>query len=301
MVTFYGSELLGILPNTLDSVYKTEAQRENAVLLCEMFSRYSNIAVSRLKWSGLPKTVSERFLAQTLYLFGNAVFFQDPNLGYLAMPCTMAGGFNMYYDPVSVNAYSFNYSRYLEPGEFVYMRADPSGTPMAFTVFTWCKRMADIIRTIDVRAEKMKHPFFLRCSEKQRQTYLNLVKKIKDNELLILSSKDFEMGRDEVSLLLTNVDTDLSPLWDTYLQYEQTLYTAMGIENIGERKRERMLVDEVNANNMLTDMSIEVQLKELQHACEQINERYGLDVWVEAKTIDNYEPDMELPEGGDEE
>ena len=66
------------------------------------------------------------------------------------------------------------------------------------------------------------------------------------------------------------------------------------------------MTDEVNANNMVIEMSIEVNIKELQTACEEINKRYGLDVSVDAKGVAEYLPDLSTspakydnPEGDD--
>lgn len=287
---FYGQGLVNLHGCALGGRMKraSEAQWENLTLFEELFNRFSNIAVTRLDWTGLPKSTNERFLNQTLYLFGNAVFFNDPKFGYLTLPCTVAGEYNMYYDPVRVNAYSFNYNKMLDDGEFVYIRNNPTATPTAISVFEYTRRMSDVLRTIDVRCKRMKHPFILMCEEKERLTYLNLMKKITDNEVLILGSKDFGLSKSNVELIPTNVDTDLMKLWEVFHSYETLLYTALGIDCVGQEKRERLLVDEVNSNNMVTQMSIETNIKELEAACEKINDKWGLDISVRAKGIEEY-------------
>lgn len=287
---FFGQELLCIPEHvtTLGAKMKTEAQRDNLVLFMEMFNRFSNIAVTRIDWHGLPESVNERFLNQTLYLYGSAVFFRDENLGLLALPATMSGEFNIYYEPTSVQAYSFNYNKRLQYGEFVYIRNNPTCTPTAFPVYEYTKRMSDILRTIDVLCKKMKQPFMFACDEKQRQTYLNLVKKVQDNETIILGVKDWDFKKEAFKILETPVPTDLTKLWEMYSNMERLLYTALGIESVGIEKRERLLVDEVNANNMVTQMGVDVTMKQLESACEEINKKYNLNVSVSAKGIEYY-------------
>lgn len=285
---FFGDELLRIAPNASPNIIKTEAQRENAFLTAEIFNRISNMAITRIDWMGLPETVSERFLNETLYLFGKAAFFRDENLDYLALPCTYGGEFNVYYEPTTVNAWSFNFNKTLTYGNFVLIRNNPTCTPPALTVMTYASRMADTLRTIDVLCKKMKQPYIILCEEKQRQTYLNLIKKITDNEIIILGNKDYDIKKGSIDIIDTRIDTDLLKLWEVYHNYESTLYRALGIDTIDQFKRERLIVDEAKASNMAVDLAIEVTLKELEAACERINNLYGLKVSVETKTLNIY-------------
>lgn len=288
---FYGMNMLCMPTHITElgtTIKSTEAQLENKILFEELFNRFSNIAVTRYEWEGLPKSVNERFLNQTLYLMGMAAFFDDPKFGYLTLPCNYGEKFNMYYEPTTVHAYSFNIERTLSFGEFVLIRNNPTCTPTAFPVYEYTRRMADTLRTIDVLCKKMKQPFMFVCDERQRLTFLNLIKKVTDNEVIILGSKDFDFAKNKIDLLPTSVNTDLMMLWEVFHSYETLLYTALGIESVAQNKRERLLVDEVNSNNMVTEMSIEVNIKELRAACEKINEKYGLNISVHAKGIYQY-------------
>lgn len=300
---YFGYDLLGkmptsvsksYLPNVLKSVYKTEAQRENTELHQEMFNRFSNIAITRYMWQGLPESVDERFLNTVLYLYGNCAFFEDESLGFLTLPCTIAGTYNVYYEPIRVNAFSFNYNKMLSNSEldtdtFVYIRNNPSATPTAVSVFTYTRRMCDILRSIDVISKKMKQPFLVQCEESERLTIENLIKKIQDNEIMIVGSKSFGLKNRSFEVTPLPAPATLDQLWYSYRQLETILYTILGINSTGQEKKERLLVDEVNANNMVTDMAIEVNIKELQKACEKINKRWGLSLWVEAKSIQDYQ------------
>lgn len=297
---FYGYHLacLTTMHSPLGPAMKaSEAQIENNILFQELFNRFSNIAVTRLDWQGLPKSVNERFLNQTLYLFGMAAYFNDENLGNLALPCTYGGEFNIYYEPTAVNVHSFGYDKLLRRNEFVLIRNNPTCTPTAFAVYEYTRRMSDVLRTIDVLCKKMKQPFIFFCEEKQRMTFLNLFKKIQDNEPIILGVKDYDMKRNMYDMKETKIDTDLVRMWEVFHSYETLLYTALGINSNAQPKRERLLVDEVNANNMVTDISMEVSLKELQTAAEDINEKYGTNISVNARLIDDYKGEEEESNG----
>lgn len=287
---FFGSQLLSLDTHSqLSMLYKkTEAQYENLELFQALFNFYSNIAVTRYEWEDLPSSVNERFLNQTLYLLGKAAFFEDEKMGYLALPCSTSGEYNIYYEPTVIRAYSINFERQLTYEKFIQIRNNPTCTPTALHVFQWCRRMSDVIRTIDVLCKKMKQPFIILCDDKRRQTYLNLIKAIDDNETIILGIKDYDLKNNMIEIKDTKIDIDLARMWEVFHQYENMLYNFLGINNASQSKRERLLVDEVNANNMAIDMSIETNIKELQTACELINKRYGLNISVSAKGVDDY-------------
>lgn len=284
----FGQELMNIGGSPLLMKIKSEAQAENIITFAEMFNRFSNLAITRIIWDGLPSSVDERFLNTALYIYGQAAFFEDPNMGFMALPCTVAGEYNAYYNPTSVEAYSFNYRRRLTQDEFVFIRNNPTRTPTAWPVFEYTKRMADLLRSMDVLNKKLKQPYLITCDEKQRLTYENILKKVSDNEWFILGAKDFGLDKNNLQVVDLKVNPYFEDIWYSYHSIEQILYTALGIESRGEDKKERVLVDEVNANNMVTDMSVFVTLKELEAACEKINEKYGLNVSVKMKTVTDY-------------
>lgn len=294
MSPLFGLDMIGLMPNTLQSAYKSQAQIENNICFYELFNRYSNLAITRYQWEGLPNSVSERYLNTALYLYGQAAFFFDDAMGWMALPCTVAGEYNAYYEPLRVNAFSFNYSRFLRAEDFVYIRNNPSCTPTAYLVFEYTRRMADVLRTIDVLTRKMKQPYMILCDEKEKLTIENTFKKVLDNEQLVIGSKNFNLEQKMFDLKNLELRADIPALWDSYHTLQSTLCAGLGIETTGQEKRERLLNDEVNANNMFTAMSIEVNIKELEHACEEINRKFGLNISVSAKDIYDYRREEQI-------
>lgn len=279
----------------------SKAQHKNMQMLMDMFNRWSNIAVSRLKWVGLPDTVDKRVLNMGLYLAGNVAFFEHDELGLIALPCTPGDRFNLLYQPISVTAWGYGYSTQLTNGisiddptaepkdKFAMVRFTPTGMPVAMSVFNLVYRMSDILRSIDVVAQRMKRPYIILCEEKERLTIDNLFKQIKDNEELILGSKGYGLKDTAIEIAPTPSVGDLNALWATYKDYETMLYTMMGIDNVGYGKKERMITDEVNANNMVVRMADAVNLKELELGLSRVNTVFGTNISVEIdKTEDNF-------------
>ena len=276
---------------------KSAAQQENMNLLLNEFNYWSNIAVSRIKWVNLPETVDERLLNIGLYCAGQCAFFEHETLGLIALPCNSGNRFNILYQPIEVTAsgYSatFNLSNVSdeERHQFELVRFTPSGIPQALGVMSLVSRMVDILRAIDVITQRLKRPYVVVCEEKERTTIDNAFKKVKDNEELILAVKDYGLSDRSIQLMPTSQATvhDYSYLWESYKRYETKLYTMLGIDNKGYDKKERVLVDEVNANTMIIKMADDVNLKELRLGLDRVNETFHTAIYVEIENKEMYE------------
>ena len=56
--------------------------------------------------------------------------------------------------------------------------------------------------------------------------------------------------------------------------------TTIGIKNANYEKRERLLTDEVNANNQLTESLSDVWLDTISKAFDKANEMFGLNLAI---------------------
>lgn len=302
---FSGQWMLNFLPNSeLNSLLKTEAQMENQVLFMELFNRWSNLAVTRFDWQNLPDGVDERVLNMGLYLNGNVAFFEPEGMALTALPCSQGNRFNFLYQPQSVTVYGYGYSKYIDnPNDFGFVRVSPTSVPLAITVYTYCKRMADTLRAIDVINQRSKRPYVFMADEKMKLTILNLFKSIKDNEEVVIGLKDFPLDKSTVDVAPLPYVGNTDKLWQTYHEYERILYTAMGINTIPSDKKERLVKDEANSNNMVIEMANEVNLKELQLGIDGVNEKYGTDISVSVKEVwwgDGSEGSLSYSEGADD-
>ena len=84
------------------------------------YNRLKELAMSMFEWKNLPDTCDERFLELALFEQGKAIFFEDDVMGYLALRCTVSGGFNVYNVPIRRRAYAVNgYHKQLEEKDSV--------------------------------------------------------------------------------------------------------------------------------------------------------------------------------------
>ena len=68
---------------------------------------------------------------------------------------------------------------------------------------------------------------------------------------------------------------------------EQQFDTDIGIPNANTDKRERLITDEVNANNVETATRCELWLEELKKGCEKVKTMFDVDISVDWRVKPN--------------
>lgn len=285
MFDIFGCDLLN-LP-LLDNI-KSDANNKNIGQFAEVFNKLSNLAVSRFKWTGLPDTCNERMLEIILYFYGKELFFNDPEMGFLNTAVALQGPLNVYYEHIIRRAISINYNKDYNIDNSVLIRNNPTCTPTAYTVYIYSRKIADALRTLDVQMMHMKHPFLFRTDKKEVSSMRQVIKQTADNEIAIFGSDSFKKQGDLFDKVDTGIEWQGSEIWQHIYNLYNEIYTYLGINNPATEKKERLIVDEVNSNNMVIDMNIETQYQTRKKACEEINRMFGLNVDVEVKKLRDY-------------
>ena len=252
----------------------------------QYYNRLTELAISMFEWQNLPETVDQRFLEMCLFGDGMCVFFQDEVLGYLSLQCMIGGKLNVYRIPMERRAYATNgYQRELDGTNSVIIFNNYLHTNSMLDVEMFSKRLYNLDRAIDVNANAQKTPVLIQCDESQRLTMKNLYKQFEGNEPFIFGSK----GLDANGLKVHKTDAPYvaDKLYELKTQIWNEALTYLGISNINVVKKERMITDEVTRNQGGTVASRYSRLESRRQACKQINEMFGLNIWV------NYREDFQ--------
>lgn len=246
----------------------------------QYYNRLTELALSMFEWKNLPKTVDQRFLEMCLYSDGMCVFFEDEVLGYLGLRCMIGGRLNVYQIPTDRKAYATNgYQKSLDGTNSVIIFNNYLHTNSMLDVEMFSKRLYNLDRAIDVNANAQKTPVLIQCDESQRLTMLNLYKKYDGNEPFIFGSKGLDANG--LKVLQTGAPYVADKLYELKTQIWNEALTYLGISNINVVKKERMITDEVTRNQGGTVASRYSRLESRRQACKQINEMFGLDIWVD--------------------
>ena len=289
-----------LLPEFTPKTNKSNAKYLNDIQTMEIFIRLTNAALSRFKWTGLPETCNERALEITLFFYGWALFAFDETLGYIHTPCNLVGPFNIYYESIIREAYSFNYRKRFEINNSVVIRANQTMTPDYIVCWTYAPKIADGIRSADVHSQTLKSPFGISCSEQDKRSAIAALNKIKDNEIAVFGNK---YGEKNPYNVLNFVSACWLPeMWASVKNYMEQAYTSLGIESMFSTKRERLVTSESEGQVNPTRHIIESELNMRKTACEEINKMFGLSVDVELNEIGDFMEENMLRngiEGGD--
>ena len=262
-----------------DTLFCESAYMNNRTYM-QYYNRLTELAVSMFEWKNLPETVDARFLEMCLFSDGMCVFFEDEVLGYLGLRCMIGGRLNVYQIPTDRKAYATNgYQKELDGTNSVIIFNNYLHTNSMLDVEMFSKRLYNLDRAIDVNANAQKTPVLIQCDESQRLTMKNLYKQYEGNEPFIFGSKGLDANG--LKVLQTGAPYVADKLYELKTQIWNEALTYLGISNINVVKKERMITDEVTRNQGGTVASRYSRLESRRQACKQINEMFGLDIWVE--------------------
>lgn len=257
---------------------------ESAIMNNSTFRQYYNrlveLSISMFEWKNLPDSVDPRFLELTLFTDGQAVFFEDEVMGFLALQNAMGGGFDVYRIPTKRRAYAVNgYQKQLDENDSVIIYNNYLHTNSMLDVQMFAKRLYNLDRAIDVNANAQKTPILLLCDDSERLTLENMYMQYDGNKPVIKGVKG--LNPNAFTVLKTDAPFVADKLYQLKTQIWNEALTYLGISNINITKKERLITDEVTRNQGGTIASRYSRLQSRREACKKINEMFGLDIWCD--------------------
>lgn len=275
---------------------KKLAKFENNIEYQNTFFNLLNLAMYSFSFKNLPKTCNERWFKMSLIFYGYAALIDDKDLGYLSLAVRPSSfEYNIYGDVSKVNAFGWNgfnkeYSAYMigsdnTDAESIICRDNDATYPLINVIFAYAHRLCDTMRTLDVAAKKLKQPYFITCDESQKTSIKKILDDVDYNQDGIICNRSTMPN--EFNVLKTGVDPDsISALWAHYNNLQSEIRTLLGINNATQLdKKERLIVDEANSNDILTDLNLDYRMKSYQQFCDIVNDLWQLDI----KVVNNIE------------
>lgn len=275
--------------NTLSK--KKVALYENDIEFQNMFYNLLNILMYSFSIEGLPDSCNERFFKLNLIFNGYAALIKDPDLGYLSLgvrPTVNSSQLNIYGEYPDVMAFGWNgfnkqYTNYMygtdnSDAEAIICRDNDMMYPMINIIWMYAKRLTDTMRTLDITARKLKTPYFITCDEAQKSSIKKILEDVDFNQDSIIANRSTMPN--EFNVLQTGVQPEsVRVLWEHYSNLESEIRTFLGINSAANLdKKERLVVDEAQANDILTDINIQYRLKSYQQFCDTVNNLWGLNI-----------------------
>lgn len=255
----------------------------------------TNFSVNTFEWKNLPEEINEQYFEYALLFNGAAAMVRDSEYGFIGLPYTSdTSKGTIYGDPSSINLTGVNgfnkkyptwikgISGDLDLDMAVRCPDNPVSWPYFNYIFDATKRITEAIRTRDVAVKKLKNPFVFIGKDDSKSDIQKFLKQLENNDVAILTTKKIEIDK-----VLSKVDTPtdietIHALFELQVNIKNEILEILGLNtNPAEgNDRERLLVDEINANNQTTDLNLDVRLHSRQLFCTEFNKAYGLNIGV---------------------
>ena len=246
----------------------------------QYLNRLTELSISMFEWKNLPDTIDQRFLELTLFHDGQAVFFKDEELGFLALQVATNGQFDVYRIPINRRAYAVNgYQRKLNNKDSIIIYNNYLHCNSLLDVKQFARRLYNLDRIIDVNANAQKTPVLVQGTEQRRLTLINLYKEYDGNAPVIFGDKNLEIN--SLKTISTQAPYVSDKIYQLKIQIWNEALTYLGISNINVQKKERLITDEVTRNQGGTIASRYSRLESRREACRKINNMFGLDLWCD--------------------
>ena len=296
----------------LNQKFRVEINEEeflNSYTTIDYLYRLKEYAINTFEWLNLPSTVDARYIELQLFEQGRICFFKDKLIGYLALPVNEEGTQNVYDEFRNKRIYAnngFHRNRNLENSVVIYNNF--LRIPTYTTVNLYAIRLARVMRTIELNVEAQKTPILITCPENQKLALENVYKKYKGNSPVIYTDSEFNL--DSIKVLKTDAPYVADKLTDYKHDLWNEVMTFLGVNNANQDKRERLVADEVGANDEQIEQARYNMLDARKEACRKINDMFGLNIDVKfrndkvQKAYEQYKvyemfPELK-PEAGDE-
>lgn len=289
----YGAHLFGVKGINVTRNPTDEFQTRVEIML---INKLIELCVNRFKWQNLPSTVSPRFLELALFYQGLAVWIKHPSYGFLALRGTGTRP-DFYNDPTRFRVYGNGYvSGTYSDDECVPIWANYTRTPELETVLLYANRLATMDVTININTKNARQPRVVSSTENSRLSFENFNNQIDAGVPTIKVDTSLDPMA-SVGVLDMGVDADLfDKLGIARTRVWNECMSLLGIKNSNQDKKERLVADEVDANDEQVGYMRAVNLNARQQAAAKINDMfpnqnisvdYDDDIFTGALALDN--------------
>ena len=240
-----------------------------------------NLAQNVFEFENMPEYIDICYLNRTLLFNGSIAFFYDDVLkSVIALPYDVLGNLDIYGRPLTIMARSANgrYYRRLERDEFVIMYDNNGRYPIYSDIIQMSERIAMCVRTQDVNLVQQRTPRIWKTNKDKEYTVKNMINEIDgmmENVVTYDSIDIDDIGAVQAPApyVTDKIDLHLDKLWAEF-------YRLIGVANLQEQKRERVIVDEMTASQGGTIASRYSRFEPRAKAIKEINKKWGLDINV---------------------
>lgn len=291
-----------IIPKKKSSIYPT------------LFYLVHNMILAKTQYEGLDNTyIGVDDIERALMYSGMCAIFKNKGK-IVALPC-VTETLNLQGRPATVGAYSYAFQSgkqkdVLEFEPFVgnlvvgkdcaLILNNAQGTPTLPFVVPYIKRLDRIWEELGSNLKISRAFAIFAGSSELSDSFDEYYSTILDKGMACVSTADVEAFMKSVQKFDLNIEYRQEEYHKDFDSTWIKLITILGFNNVGMEKRERLLVDEIGANNEVLDCIKNTTLMYREKGIKEANKLFGLNIKiVEEKEIERKE-EVQTPRSDEE-
>lgn len=288
--------------NTLDSSVQPANQHVLNTQTGRFYQRYLlKKALAVFNWK-LPEWWDENYFLYILYCRGYLAIFDTNQFGVIPQECGLQG-YNVFYRPtdaVIANPLLPGIQRKRIDSECVLMQLQPDYTGILDLCAHYAEKMALASSAIN---QNLWHTriatVFFAGSDAEQQSVKKAYDRMTSGDPMVVVHKNLRDADGNLKYEVFNRDVKssyvISDLISDLRKIEAEYDTRVGIPNANTDKRERLITDEVNANNVETTILSDLWMDSIQDGIKKVKDMFGLEITCERRYEDaNISPDVTL-------
>lgn len=273
-----------------NSVLQPSTVRIRGTELHRFFVRYLlQDAISVFKWEfPLEWDVFTNYFLYGIYSIGYMSILETNKFGVIPQVCGLAG-YGICRQPVRTiisNPLINNTLDLVIDKNCVLMRLQPDYGGILDIVNYYADMLALSAEAAGINLLNTHVAYMFGAGNKNAaESIKKLYDRVAEGEPLVVADKALLDDEGELNLQLFQNDVSKTYIVDKLLLDMEKLTnmfrTSIGLNNANTEKRERLLVDEVNANNQAIYSKVELWLDQLKRSCEKVRNMFGINISVD--------------------
>ena len=253
------------------------------------------LAENVFEFTNLPEFIDVSYLNKQLLKKGSVAFFKDEVMGVIALPYNNIGTLDVYGRPRTIQVIARNgYTRTLKEGEFVIMYDNNGRYPLLMDIYQNAERIANCKKVIDINIAQQKTPRIWITNSDKKRTVEDLLNQYDGNVETVLAYDTLDLDDvqaicEPAPFVADKIDIHLEKEWAEF-------FRLIGIANLVEQKKERLIQDEMTASLGGTIASRYSRYEPRKRAIDEINKKFGTNIEVKyydgipttEKEVENY-------------
>ena len=288
------------LPVNYEFINQYNAMRSPSTVHCrntalvEYYTRYLfQKVISVFEFEGLPEEWADNYFKYVLFGYGVIAVIYTDKYGVICQDCGLSG-YDVFYQPtrcIIANPHLPGLKEFKIHENCEIIKLQPDYGSVMDLVTTYADLMALALETTGANLlnSKLSYVFFAE-NKTAAESFKKLYDRVASGEPMAVIDKNLllEDGTPAWQIFTQNVGQNYitDRLLNDMKTLEDQFNTVIGVPNANTQKRERMITDEVNANNVDTQCRVNLWLETMNKDIEQVNKMFGTDIKVKYRYDD---------------